>query len=536
MSLADSYFKLIPRAIIATTLLVPHTLIAGELTFNKALNTKGIVYETKRDNEENQEGYALTVNPSLVSIFQSKGGYGDFTINHTKVEQGGYDEAYDRSYTDYNLNSTATLIENMLRLSVNASQGYRAGSQLDGFVTDRLLSANELSKTKKHTGLLNFTTPNPSFVGVNWQALYSKTSADNSINDGSALSSDNKGLTLSLYNGRNLQRISFNFGAQYNDTTRRNNQNFESQIINGNIRFGLFEDLSFVLLGSDSAYNISSENASANRRNIDTTSYGAGLRWSPSNARYIELSYNKLEQDLQETKYLGLSSSWAFTERTRLGLEYGKRFYGDAYSANLSYNLKSFRSSMSYSEDVTSYSRLSFSEVSLGLFVCPVGSIEFFECFQPNDLSYVLEPGEEFRSYNDITSDITDEVILNKVGQIALGYDKKKLKLSLNYRYANTEYLESQRLQKNKTLSVNASYQLAKSTTLSLTTNLSKRNRDSENAIGNEDTLTITLGLNRNVSKRTSISSSFRYLDRDSDSSERNITDNRLTVGLNYTF
>jgi uncharacterized protein (PEP-CTERM system associated) len=536
VSLKDWHSKIIPNVILVVAFSAPQMAIGGDLTFKKTISTKGNIYETQRGNEEKQEGYALTLNPSLVSIFQSKSLSGDFAINHTRVEQGGYDQAVDRSYTDFKLNSTATLIEDFLRLSVSAGQSYRAGSQSDGFVTDRLLGAGELSKTNKYSGILNFSTPNPSYVGVNWQALYSTTSADNSINDGVGLSSDNKGLTFGIYNGRNLKRISFNLGAQYNDTTRRNNQSFESTVINGNIRFGLFEDVSFVLLGSDSNYDMSSQNASLNRRNIDTTSYGAGLRWSPSNARFIELSYNNLEQEQQKTKYVGLSSNWAFTERTIFGFNYGKRFYGDSYSANLTYNLKSFRSAMSYSEDVTSYSRLSFTEESLGIFVCPVGSTELNECFQPDSLEYVLQPGEEFRSYNDVTADLTDEVILNKVGQISFGYGKKKLKLSLNYRYADTEYLESQRLQKNKTLILSASYDLAKTTSVSLTTNASRRNRNTSNVTGNEDTLSVTLGLNKSVSKNTKLDASFRYLNRNSQNDDRDITDKRLTVGLNYSF
>jgi uncharacterized protein (PEP-CTERM system associated) len=536
VSLKGWHLKVIPNIIFGVIYLAPQVAVGGDLTFKKTLNSKGNIFQTSRDTEDSKEGYAITVNPSIISIYQSKNLAGDFTVSHTRVEQGGYDQAVDRSYTDYNFNSTATLIENLLRLSFNAGQSYRAGSQSDGFVTDRLLSAGELSKTNKYTGILNFNMPNPSYVGLNWQALYSKTSADSSIDNSSALNSNNQGLTLSLYNGSSLERLSFNLDGRYNETSRRNNQSFESTILNGNVRLGLFEDISFVLLGSDSTYDFSSANANTNRKNIDTTSYGAGLRWSPSNARFIELSYNNLKQDQLTTKYVGLSSNWAFTERTTLGLEYGKRFYGDAYSANFTYNLKSFRSSLSYSEDVTSYSRLSFSEESLGIFVCPIGSSELNECFQPDSLDYVLQPGEEFRSYNDITADLTDEVILNKVGQVALGYSKKKLKLSLNYRYADTEYLESQRLQKNKTVTLSANYQLAKSTNVSLTTNASRRNRNTTNTTGNEDTLSVTLGLNKSVSKNTKLDASFRYLNRNSQNDERDITDKRLTVGLNYSF
>ncbi|MDP5131550.1 MAG: hypothetical protein NWQ54_11745 [Paraglaciecola sp.] len=533
MVLEVPHFKVYSLCFLVGAYLSTNLSYAGELTVKKALDTSANIYQTQRANEKTEDAYAATLNPSLVSVYKSKVLTGDFAINHSQIKQGGYEDATSRSFTDFRLNSNTSIIENLMSLALKADQNYRPSNQSDGFIVDRLLSTGELSKTDKYSAILNFAMPNPEYVGLDWQALYSKSTADNSIDDGPSLNSSNKGLTLRVYNGRNLRRIGFNLSAQQNDTARRNNQNFKSTILNGNINFGLFNDLSFVLTGSDTTYDLSSETQVANPRNIDTTSYGAGLKWSPSNNRFIEITFNNLEQELQKTEYIGVSSNWAFTNRTSLALNYGKRFYGDAYSAKFTYNLKSLRSSMSYSEDVTSFSRLSVTEESLGVFVCPIGSTDLLDCFQPNDLSYELQPGEEFINFNSIVNDLTDEVILNKTAQATIGYSLKKLKVSINYRYTDTEYLESQRSRKNQSISINSNYQLSKTTNISLNSSLSKiENKTTVD----EDSITITVSLKKSLSQNLVVNSSFRYLDRSSEQVIRDLTDKRLTLGFTYSF
>lgn len=507
----------------------------GELTFNKSVGSSASIYQTSRDSGET-DGYAVTVKPKLVSIYSSNRAYGAFTVDHSQIQQGGDLGSSYQNYTNYSLNSVTNLIENVLRLSFNAQQRYRAANQSDNLVSDQLLFQDNLGKTTNYTASLDFTSPNPTYVGWNWQALYGKTTADKTTSATNRLDSTNKSVSLNLFDGKELNRVDFSLSGQFANTTRANSQDFKTTLLNGNVRFGLIGDISFMVLGSDSEYQINDEVVSNNQRYINSSSYGAGLRWSPSDVRYIEVTYNNLEQDNLITKYVGLNANWAFTQRTNLGLSYGKRFYGDTYSADFSYNLKSFRTALSYSESVTSFSRLSYSIESVGLFVCPVGSAEFAECFQVEDLSYVLQPGEEFRSLNDLSTDVTDEVILNKVGQLSFGYDKRKLKVSVNLRSSEIEYLESQRVQNIDSIGLNLAYQLSKRIGLALVTTLSTRETNLNDTRGNDDTLSMTASMNRKLSKNATLNTSFRYVDRDSDNNARDVTDKRITVGLNYTF
>ncbi|MFT6908838.1 MAG: hypothetical protein ACJAS1_005545, partial [Oleiphilaceae bacterium] len=81
---------------------------------------------------------------------------------------------------------------------------------------------------------------------------------------------------------------------------------------------------------------------------------------------------------------------------------------------------------------------------------------------------------------------------------------------------------------------LNLSYALGRKTNISLTSNLSKRQFDE---LSDEDTnRTVSLDFKRDLSKKLQVNVGVRLLDRESDNASRDLTDKRLTLGLNYTF
>jgi uncharacterized protein (PEP-CTERM system associated) len=508
---------------------------AGDLTFEKSIESTANVFNTSRTTGD-IDGYALVLRPKLVSIYSSNRADGSFTIDNSQVKRGGDLDSDYQSYTNYSLQSAASLIDKTLSLSFSANQGYKGGNQFDSLVSDQIQNQENLTKTNNYTSSLSFTLPNPNFVGLNSRVFYAKSSADQTTIQQSKLDSTNTGISVNLFSGQKLNRLKFQFSGQKNNTTRANAQNFESTLLNGNIAFGLIDDFSLVILGSNSDYKIDSQTVNTNRQYINTKSYGTGFKWSPNDSRYFEVTYNNLEQNDLITKFIGVNAAWNFTPRTSAAISYGKRFYGNNYAANISYNLKSFKTSFSYSEDVTSYSRLSYSIESIGIFVCPIGSVEFSECVQVPDLSYVLDAGEEFRSLNDLSVDITDEVILNKVGQLNFGYGLRKMKVALGLTKREIEYLESQRVRKSSSININIDYRLGKRTNIGLSSVFADLETSEDEEISNENTLSITASLKRKLSDNATLTSSFRYVNRESLSVVRDVVDKRISVGLNYTF
>ncbi|MEP1446546.1 MAG: TIGR03016 family PEP-CTERM system-associated outer membrane protein [Paraglaciecola sp.] len=551
---------------------LPFGVFCQEVDVRGTINTTGYIYETQIGDNESTQSDSILVKPSIVASYSSRRFSAAITANHSivknnsesiVVEDADVDEDSDpaietdsetQNYTDLRYTSTLELIDNALSLTLNGAQSYRNVQQQQNYFSDQILAPEGLTKTTNNSAQLNFSIPNPIILGFNLQSTYSQTKTDQSQESTSGLDNDNLGVTARLYQGRNIRSMSFDVSAQYNDTGRTNSQNFKSTIVQTEIGFPIIKKLDFILTGNLSEYDAGTTEF-ASRTNLDSSSYGAGLKWSPSNERNITLTYNQLEEgdnqietgneeegdDNQSdetdkrTEFVGLNIDWAFTSRTALNFDYSKRFYGDAFNFNFSHNLKSLRTSVSYSESVTSYSRLGASTTTItGIFVCQFGSTDLADCFQPDSLDYQLQAGEEFRATTEIDTDITEEVLFRKSGTATIGYDKRKIKISINANYSQTEYLESDRINTNRSLGFNLNYSLGRKTNLSFASTLTENQRSE---LEEADTIvTNSLNFNRNLSRNLKLDLGLRVLDRESDDLDRDGSDKRITLGLNYTF
>ena len=507
---------------------------AGDIKLKSSVKSTVYVYQTETENSPADDNAAIVVEPSVTGIYSSKKVGLALNAKQTLVEQKDEQQGANKNYTDIKLNSSFELLDDALRLSVNGSQDYQVTGISNSFFSDRVLSPGDLSKIQRYAAVLDFTIPNPKYIGLDVSTSYSDTSADQTINQNSSLNSNNTGVLTRIYNGNYVTGLFFDISAQYNNTERSNFNDFQSTTLNGTIRFDLYNNIKFVVRGSDENYDLDLDGGNGGLTNIDSSSYGAGFGWFNSDNRGIELTYNYLEEANNVSKYVGVDINWAFSARTSFDFNYGKRAYGDAYQLNFQYRLKSFRSTFSYNEDITTYARYGLVAESLGIFVCPIGSTELSECIQPESLEYVLQPGEEFRSFNGFSTDITNEVILTKAARYVIGYDKRKLKVSLNLGYRETEYLETNRLQKYQTAGLDFNYRLSRLTDFGLGINL--MHREIEATDNNEDTMNVNFIINRKLSRHATVNSSLRYVTRTNDNGLDDVTDKRLTVGFNYQF
>ncbi|MDO6558263.1 outer membrane beta-barrel protein [Paraglaciecola chathamensis] len=508
---------------------------AGEIKIAPSITTSGYYYNTEIGAESSEATEAVALIPQLVSIYNGRNASASVVVTNTTVEQRSALPESDKSFTELSYNASVTLIENVLSLSLYGNHEYRAIDASQNLVSDKVLASGGLTKTKTDGAQLQFITPNPKKVGILIRGGFSQSKSDDALVSQNGVNGKNTFVNASLYQGNDFKGLSFLLSTQINDTKREFSQDFSSNLTNARISFNLLNDVSFVLIGSDSDYGLDESEFEGNQRqNLDTTSYGAGFTWQSTDENSIEITYNQLEEDDTSTRYVGLNTQWAFSERTAMQFTYGKRFYGDAYTFSLDYKLKSFSASASYLEDVTSYSRLSFEEGPSSLFVCPIGSIDFAECFQTSSGNYVLQAGEEFRNLNSFTTDITDETLFRKTGRINLGYDKRKLKAALSFTYNTTEYFETNREQTSNVTSLLLSYQMTRRNTLGLTASYSKVDfNDTERT---DDVINLTANFNRKLSRQLTMDVSARYVERETEDENRDLTDSRLTVSLNYQF
>jgi uncharacterized protein (PEP-CTERM system associated) len=509
-----------------------------EVDISGTLNTTAYVYESEIGDNEATQTEALIITPSLLGSYSSRLVSASLSANHSRVRQSVESEDEtdntNQDYTNLRYSSTLTLIENALFLALNGAQNYRVVNQQQADFSDEILGSDNLTKSRNNSAQLNFSIPNPIYLGFTLQSTYSKTQTDQSQDGQTGVDGENLGVSTRLYQGKNLTRVKFDISAQYNDTSRANFQNFESTRVQGNLGFPIIKKLDVIITGNTEDNN-TGQTETTNLSNLDTTSYGAGLKWTPSNGRNLSLTYNQLEEGENQTRFIGVDLAWAFSNRTALNFDYGKRFYGDSYSLNFNHSLKSLRTSVSYSEDLTTFSRLGASSTNItGIFVCQLGSTELIDCFQPDTLDYQLQAGEEFRATTEVVTDISEEVILRKSGTASIGYSKRKVTMSIDASYRRTEYLESDRLSINRSLRLNVNYALSPKTNIGFASTLATNQfNELETA---DTTMTTSLNFRRSIGRYLNLNIAARFLDRESDNLNRNGTDKRLTVGLNYTF
>ena len=513
--------------------LISHLSYSANTGIQPKIKSTAYAYETKVNTEDNESNYAVVIEPSLLGTYSSKGLTAAMNVSHTRVAQKNEDAGASKQFTNLAYNSRAVLVENVLDLSLTGSQSYRAINQGQSYVSDSVLSSGDLTKYSSHSAALTFATPNPEYVGVNAQTSYSQTKTDATTTSSTGINGDNLAASMQIYQGRQAQNYTFMISANYNDTGRSSFQDFQSTLINGIFTVAIGNQANFVLLGSSRDYNVDLEEGIASRSNLDSTSYGAGVEWSPSNSRSITVTYNQLEESDRITNYAGLNVNWAFSSRTGVRFNYDKKFYGDAYDFSFNYKLKNISSSITYGEKVSSLSRLSLVS-DTGVFVCQIGSLDFESCFQPDSTDYTLAIDEEFISIDVIETDITEQVTFRKSGKFNIGYDKRKIKLAASVSYSNIEYLESNVVNETRSANLGLNYKLGRNANISLSTNISQTLSSASNSDSRIKTVTLTF--NRNVKQNFSWNVSTRLLDRDSNVASRNIVDKRITLGATYTF
>jgi uncharacterized protein (PEP-CTERM system associated) len=517
---------------------VSFSAFSQEVDISGTLNTTGYVTETEIGDNEATQTEALIIKPSILGSYKSRLLSASLTANHSRVRRSVDNEdgndTSNQNYTDLRYTSDLTLIENALSLTLSGAQNYRVVNQQQAGFSDVILGSDNLTKSRNNSAQLNFSIPNPLYVGFTLQSTYSKTQTDQSEAGQTGVDGDNLGVTARLFQGKYIRPINFDISAQYNDTSRANFQNFESTRVQASFGFPIIKEVDFIVTGSLDEYD-TGQTGFTGRPNLDTTSYGAGLKWTPSNGRNLSLTYNQLEEGENKTDFLGVNLAWAFSNRTALNFDYGKRFFGDSYTLNFKHSLKSLRTSVSYSEDLTTFSRLGASSTNItGIFVCQFGSTDLIDCFQPDSLDYQLQVGEEFRATTEVVTDISEEVILRKSGTASIGYSKRKVTMSIDASYRRTEYLESDRLSINRSLRLNLNYAIGRKTNISFASSIAK-NQFSEFE-ESDTTTTSSINFSRDLGRYLKLSIAARILDRESENLNRNGTDKRLTVGLNYTF
>lgn len=491
--------------------------------------------------DSNSNLNSVTVTPSLIANYTSAKLQTRLSVSHDQVHRrlsfDGDERASsdtDKGFTSFDYSGSLEVVENVFSLNFNGTQGYQNIDPSGIFFDQRSITdLDDIAKTKSHSAGFQFVTPKPKYFGMSASGRYSEISSDRQTNTTNQLDDKNTSLGVNLYSGERLKSVRWTLNSSYTKTERITDDNVESRRSSGSVYFGLFNDISLVVTGSIESNDLSNNEALSQGFGNDT--YGAGLSWTGRAGRRIDVTYNNSEEQNGETKnFVGFDINWPFSTRTSLAANYGRRFFGESKTFSFEHSMRRIRTSISYNESVTTYSRLVTEPQALGLLVCSVGDTTLNSCYIPESIDYVPGPEEEASEIIGLVGEINEQVTLSKRFLATIGYDFRKLSVSANFSRSNIDYLESDRQQIEKAVGLTANFKYSPRTSLTFSTQYSEFERNL--SLNDDESIKSSLDLNYKFTERLVASLGFDYVDRESDEQVLNQTDRRLSLEISYQF
>jgi uncharacterized protein (PEP-CTERM system associated) len=481
------------------------------------------VYQDVYSDEQQQtiNSTNFIVRPQLSLKFKSKRTKAFWRATHNHVRRSLQDANVTNNYTNYAYGGSFAAIKNLLSFTASGALNYQSAVS-NGFLVDNfLLNAENLSKTRSNRFSTNLRLPRGDYFGHATQISYSITESERRENSFNQLDSNVLSINTSTYTGNDFERFAAKVSSTFSISERSVQGDYTNRRVNADMSYRVISNIGVTATASHEANQVQSQNdVFSNIRQFN--SVGAGLLWRQTQNKFISLTWNKADNDAVDANennkgYIGADIEWQFTPRTQLSAVYTRRFFGESSNFSFGHRIKKFRTQITYSEEVTSFSRLIAEPENLGVFICADGVNDLSACFQPSSLNYQLETNEEFVQFSAQNPVINDELILRKGLSWQLGTELRRTKVSLSGRYSTNEYLESDRLSRIYSAGTSVAFAIGPKTTISWTTDAAVTDDIFEGAKGTSEVLSTKLSIDRKISRYFTLSADFAYLQRDTE-------------------
>ncbi len=521
---------------------------ASPLDFTASANAEAIYQDIASESLGRRSLTTLQLRPQVNALYQSRNFNGLWSGSVTHIERDNSDVTRTDDYAEYQYSAQWAAIDRLLSFQANGSLNYRNASAANFLVSDFLTNGSDLAKTRSNQFSSTLTLEQGDWVRARGLAAYSKVDSERSESlSGVALDSETYRTQGTLYQGDEARLVFWSIDGSYSQTDRQNRGNGDFVTRSGDAKADVMVFNNWgVRVSAQHEANQLSDRTDTFSLTREYNSYGAGLIYRKNDNRYVALTANTSDSDIDEDDnetFIGLDMKWAFSSRTSLAASYGRRFYGESGSFNFSYNTKKVRSSISYSEDVTSTSRLLANPENLGVFVCPVGSTSIATCFQPNSLNYTPDAGEQLVQFTSQNLELDDNIILRKRTNAQIGYDFSRLAVALSWRYSENDYLEEDRLRRTYGGGINASWDLGSYTSLTADVNYANiEQRSAEFNNGESENWRYSVGVSREIGQHLNATLNFALVDKSGDAGfgggrfGNDYTDRRISVGVTYSY
>lgn len=518
--------KYIATSILACTPLIMQTVnstaAANELSWAIGVDNEFVyqdVYSDERRETINSENYILR--PQLSLNFTSKRTNAFWRATHNHVRRSLQDANVTNNYTNYAYGGSFAAIQNLLTFTASGALNYQSAAA-NGFLVDSfLLNADNLSKTRSNRFGADFTLPQGDYFGHTTRVNYSITESEKRENSPNQLDSNVLSVSTNTFTGNDFERFSAQVNTDFSISERSVNGDYTNRRANGDMSYRLISNLGVIATASHEANQVKSQdNVFSNARQFN--SVGAGLIWREAENKRIAVTWNRADNDAAEEDennkgYVGADLNWQFTPRTQISAGYTRRFFGESGNFSFQHRLRKLRTQVTYSEEITSFSRLIAEPGNLGVFVCVDGISELAACFQPSSLNYQLQPNEQFVQFSGQNSEINDDLILRKALSWQLGTELRRTKVSINGRYSTNDYLETDRLSRTYSAGTSIAFSIGQKTDISWTTNAAVTDDIFEGERGTSEVFTSKIGLDRKIGRYFDLSLDFSYLQRETE-------------------
>nr|WP_136251747.1 hypothetical protein [Ningiella ruwaisensis] len=537
---------------------------ARELDLRAGVEAEYVI-QTVDDIERSQEidSDNIIISPFFTAIYEARDLQFLLNAEHNHVRRSLDSNDVTNNYTNYNASGRYEIVQNLLDFNARASRSYRSLAAQSFLVDNFLLNADNLTKVDLQSAGLNFNLPTGDYFGVVANVSASKTSSETESDPGednplarNDFDNDFLNASIRIENGIATLPVTYNFDGSYNRTERQNFQDLTSEYYNAKLGLNLISDFAIKLLGSyennDLAREESGEQGSALR---EFYSYGVGFAWQPRNNRYIELGWNRStteglngEED-EENDFLSVDVNWAFTSRTSIRGNYGRRFFGESGSLSLNHNLRNWRSSITYNENILANSQLLLVEQP-GLLICANGSTDISDCSLTDEINE-SDLGPDDILVPVITNDfeLNDRVVIRKAWTAQTSVDVRRTTLTAALSKSSNEEVEIARDQDILLGRLGAAIDIGPRTVLILDASYSDvENTTPERGLTDAVIKQASIEFERRMTRRLFASIGFSYLDRDNEPGVGNIgggniqgingplTDRRITASIRYEF
>ena len=513
--------------------------VAGEWQFDPSI----MVDETYSDN------VGLTTNNEQSSLVTQVG----LSIESTyKAQQAEFNFSSESIYAlyshDHDLDSDYQTLSSDLRVQLwpNGIVAY-GGISIDN--QSRNGSRNALAdivsadtvQVETYSGGLEYNIDNSDFI-VNSSIGYRETNSEDNIGNQKGINS-----RITSTNGTGARHVFWEVEHDYQDLENNNQKGKQSQSevkIGWITGYGLNPFLRYY--DEDNSGDINNSN-----RSIESNSYGLGVRWLITPRLALNVSYNQpigdnLDLDGNEQEaYINASVQWQPSPRTKLTANISERFYGTSYGLDFTHRNKRLTNSISYVEDVQTFTRNNFAANLVGFYFCPSSNItSVADCIIKDEGSIFPDnpnepdnPGFQLFPIQDFTL-VEDNVFsLNKTLNWSSVLALPRTTISFTASHQNRENLESFNEDERSASSLNVSRKVSGRSSISFDLSYTETNLQIDTEFERIDRYRrYEISYLKSLNSTLSFDLSLSYLNRGSDNALFNYEEGRVSAKVTKGF